>query len=299
MSHMLQFAVCLSTFRTEVVIQPPIMPLSSIFAPSPTSFKNKEKFIIYKIAQILSLSMIMFLVFYYRNKILYKNDILGQVADLYKLTITIVVCFIVIIEPMINFKFYKEMNQMKNMFYKRIDKNFINLTNASKIKKMILNELTKISIFFWILFVLSELGFFYISMRTFQSRNIYFVFLSTTILLYVKVGYIVYDLISFKVFLSETRSIAVFLKDEFDCSEKLKSYVYDKMLEEKFLMLIEIYQGIQGMINVFNSSAIAQLTIFLGIKFYLMGDFYWIALISMHEQIKLIATYGERMEFSI
>ena len=66
------------------------------------------------------------------------------------------------------------------------------------------------------------------------------------------------------------------------------------MLERKFLMLIEIYEYVQGMIFIFNKSAIAQLTIFLGIKFYLMGDFYWIALITMHEQIKLIATYGKQ-----
>lgn len=275
------------------------MPLLSIFAPSPWSFENKEKFKIYKIFQILSLCIIMFMVFYYRNKILYTNDLLGKIADLYKLSITTLICFIIVIEPLINFKFYQKMDKIKNLFYKKIEVNFINLTSATKIKEKIRQEFIKLCIFFWVFFILSELGFCYISMRTFQSRNTYFVFLGTTIFLYVKVGYIVYDLICFKVFLSEARIIAVYLKDEFECSEKLNSYVYDKILEQKFLMLIEIYNCIQQMILIFNKSAIAQLTLFLGIKFYLMGDFYWIALITMHEQIKLIATYGELKDILI
>lgn len=273
------------------------MPLSSIFAPSPSNFVNKEKFIIYKVFHVLSLCMAMFLVFYYRNKLLYTNDLLGKVADLYKLIVTVVICFIVVIEPMVNFSFYQEMTKIKQKFYKKIEENFTNLTSAAKIKKKISKEFIKLCIFFWVLFILSEIGVFYISMRTYQSRNIYFVFLSTTIILYAKVGYIVYDLLSFKIFLNEAKIIANSFKDGFECSERLKSFVYDNMLEEKFLMLIEIYEHVQEMILIFNKSATAQLTIFLGMKFYLMGDFYWIALITMHEQIKLIATYGKKNFF--
>lgn len=269
------------------------MPLESIFTVNPKNFKNKEKFMIFKIFQIIFLTLAVILLYYYQNYILYTNDFLGKVADVYKFIITIVSIIIIIMEPLINFENYRNMEKIKKLFYKNLC-DFSKDSNCKvKIERKIKREFNQIALFFCFFFALSELGYFYISMRTLQSRNIYFIFLTTTIVLYIKVAYIIIELISYKYFLKEVNEIAISLSENFECSDKLKSFIYDRIVLERFLLTIRIYKNIHEMIEVFNKSSITLLTFFLCIKFYLMGDFYWIALITMHQQIKMIASYGK------
>lgn len=269
------------------------MLFESIFIPNQASFENKGKFLISKVFHILILVFSTILVFYYRKYIVYTSDFLGQIADYYKCVITLITTTAAIFDPLINFKHYKEMEKVKKEFFENIESLSKSSFTKVHVKNEIKRECVNVGKLFWIFFFLCEIGFFFTSMRTPQSKNIYFLFLITTIILYVKVGYIIYDLISFKIFLRELRNIARKIREDFECSEKLKSHAYDEIVAKNFLNLIEIYKNIQKMIEIFNKAAISQFTIFLSMKFYLMGDFYWIALITMHEQIKLIATYGK------
>lgn len=269
------------------------MPVATIFTPNHSSLKNREKFIIFKIFHILLFSVEILFVTYYRNDILYCDDFIGTIADYYKLIITFVTCSAIIVEPLINLRRYKEIEKIKISFNQILDTEFSNLASSAIIKKKILDELLKVCIFFTFFFMVCEFKYFTVAMQSTQARNIYFVFTLSSILMYCKVAFIFHDLIIFKYYIQEIRKICLDTLKNFECSEKLKSYHYDKILLNKFQNVVKLYQHLQKMICIFNESAYGLLAIFLGMKLYLMGDFYWIALVTMHTQIKMLMTYSK------
>lgn len=270
-----------------------MMSFVSLVFPTEKDYLNKEKFIIVKSFQILGFLTMITSMWYYRDDILWGGDKLGKVADIYKLSVSFCACFLVTIEPLLNFNNYCKLNNEEKKFYKLFQENFRDFGDQKKIRKEILLKLSKICISFVLFYSFCDSRVLIISLRTYQSRNIHFLFTFASIFLFTKIAQVVYQLITIETFLSYLNKILSPIQEELKQADRLKSSVYDRILEEKFLKVFKLYECIQSMTGIFNKSAHEQFVIFQSLKFYLTGDFYWISLVTMHSQIKTIATYGK------
>lgn len=273
------------------------MSLLSCLFPTPCDFSNKEKFLILKFFEILFFLICIIFGHYYSDLILWSNDFLGFIADVYKLLVTAFTTFIIIVEPLFNFHRYFEFWETKNLFHHVLDQNFKNITDSRQIRKEVYNSLLKICICFSIFYAMCDLRLLMISLRVTQSQNMYFIFIITSIFCYMKVAHLVYQMLIIKKFLEHLRKIIKSIQEEDKCAKILKSYVYDKIVENNFLKIIKLYECIQEMTKKFNQIGFTQFIIFQSIKFYLTGDFYWVSLVTMHTQIKQIATFGKVLMF--
>jgi hypothetical protein len=271
------------------------MSLLSCLFPTPNDFVNKEKFIILKSFEILFFLVCIIFVHYYRDLILWSEDFLGYIADVNKLAVTAFTCFVIIVEPLFNFHRYFEFKETEKDFYKILEVNFKSITNRSKIREEVLKSLGKICGYFLLFFTICDMRLLMTSLKVTQSQNIYFIFIITSLLMYVKVAHLVYQMLIIKKVLEHLRKIIKSTNKEAECADKLKSRVYDRMLENKLLKITELYGCVQNMTKIFNKIGFTQFIIFQSIKFHLTGDFYWISLVTMHSQIKQIATFGKRL----
>lgn len=146
---------------------------------------------------------------------------------------------------------------------------------------------------FLILFVVCEAKHFSRSMFIEQTRNIYLASLIITILLYTKVWFIVYDLLIIEEFLVILTKAVKLINNEIENSERINSRVYNRMIQKKYVIIVRMYKLVQRMVNIFNDMGITQLATLLAIKSYLMGDFYWISLVTMHNRIPMRVTYSK------
>lgn len=269
------------------------MSLFSIIFPTRKDFLNKEKFLILKFFQISCFFVFIIFVIHYNDKILWNSDLLGKIADFHKLFITAIACFVVIVDPLFNFNQYIKLNESENLFFEILEANFKNITDKQKIHKKIIFKFKKIILCFLLFYIICDTRLLTISLRVLQTRNIYFLSMSTTVFLYMKVAHLVFQMLTINTFLENLHKVIKSMQEELDCAEKLKSRIYDKIVENKYLKIIELYACIEKITVTFNQIGFTQFLIFQSLKFYMTSDFFWICLVTMHSRIKLKATFGE------
>lgn len=193
----------------------------------------------------------------YKNKIFHADEILGKIADYYKLFIILSSCIIVIIEPVFNYNSYMTILKSQELFYE-----IVNDELQHKIKEKIKSKCIKIILSLFIFYMLCEILTFNIYFVLTETRYIYVTTNLAQIFLYLKVGHLLYHLITIDEFFEV-------IKEKVNSAE-LKPNRYKKILE--------LYDLTKAMISSFNNAGLGLLAIFLGNKFYLVGEYYWLTL---------------------
>lgn len=228
------------------------------------------------------------------DKILYNDDMLGQTADSYKSIISFVSGFVVIIEPIFNFDRYKDFKRNMRKFEALTAENLKNVYSMKDTRRKILRKLTKIFMMFVVIAILCETHHGVRAMFVDQTRNIYLTTMVITIILYNKVWFIVYHMLVIEEYLVIIKNTMKIISQDLVDNSRLQSVAYDKIIHSKYLTVIKMYKQVQRLVGIFNSLGAAQLTVFLAIKLFLTGDFYWIALVTMHNRINMNVTFGMR-----
>lgn len=269
------------------------MKFLAILGYQPTENQGKLSFIAWKLIQTsIYIGYIIFFIIN-RDQIVYRDDLWGRTADYYKAFISFSSAFVIILEPMFNYRGYKAFYEKLKLFNSLLSDNFENLVDVRKIQKGILKKLRKIIVSFVIIYAFCEANHFYRSMNIEQTRNIYLTFFIITIILYTKVWFIVHHLLIIDECLVILIKAMKFINQEIENNDRMNSKVYNKMTHDKYLAVIKLYKLVQKMVGIFNDVGFPQLVILLAIKLYLMGDFYWISLVTMHNRIRMAVTYGK------
>ena len=259
----------------------------------PTENQGKLSFTLWRLIQ--AFIYIGYTIFFIvnRDKIVYKDDLWGKTADYYKSFISFISAFIIIVEPIFNYHNYKTFQEQIKLFAALLNEHFGNLIYVEEMQKKIVHKLRKIILVFVIIYAACESNNFYRSMFIEQTRNIYLTFLIITIILYAKVCFIVHCLLIIEECLVILIKAMKFINKELENNERMNSKVYDKIIHEKYSAVIKLYNLVQKMVAIFNDIGVPQLVILLAIKLYLMGDFYWISLVTMHNRIRMTVSYGK------
>ncbi|CAG9802010.1 unnamed protein product [Chironomus riparius] len=267
------------------------MKFRKILGYEPTENQGKLSFILWRCIQTFIYIGYMIFFFINRDKIVYRDDLWGKTADYYKSMISFTSAFVIVVEPMFNYHNYKAFQERLKSFHKLLNEKIENLADVKKIQNEIMRKLRNIIVSFMVIYILCEINNFYRSMKIEQTRNIYFCFFIITILLYSKVWFIVHRLLIINECLVILIKAMQFINQELANNDKLDSKVYNKMIHDKYLAVINLYKLVQKMVGIFNDLGFPQLVILLAIKLYLMGDFYWISLVTMHNRIRMAVTY--------
>ena len=273
------------------------MKFLKILGYEPTDKQGKLSFTLWRLIQtsIYIGYMIFFLI--NRDKIVYRDDLWGKTADYYKSMISFTSAFVIVVEPMFNYHNYKAFQERLKFFHILLNEKFENLADVKKIQNEIMRKLRNIIVSFVVFYIQCEMNHFYRSMNIEQTRNIYLSFFIITIVLYAKVWFIVHRLLIINECLVILIKAMKFINEELANNDKLDSKVFNKMIHDKYLAVIKLYKLVQKMVGIFNDLGFPQLVILLAIKLYLMGDFYWISLVTMHNRIRMAVTYSKDIWF--
>lgn len=269
------------------------MKFFAILGYQPTENQGKLSFILWRLIQTFIYIGYTICFIVNRDKIVYRDDLWGRTADYYKSIISFTSAFVIVVEPIFNYRGYKTFYEKLKLFNSLLSENFENLADVKKIQKEILKKLRKIIVTFVAIYAICESNHFYRSMNIEQTRNIYLSFLIITIVLYTKVWFIVHHLLIIDECLVILIKAMKFINHEIENNDRMDSKVYNQMTHDKYLAVIKLYKLVQKMVGIFNDVGFSQLVILLAIKLYLMGDFYWISLVTMHNRIRMAVTYSK------
>lgn len=237
------------------------MCLLFLFQPSLT--QTKSNFFIGKFVQIAIFGYLFSYFLCYKNKVFNADDLMGLIADYYKLFIILNACIIAIIEPLFNYNCYMKILTAHKLFFEILSKesNVLDI----QIRKRIKSKWIKIYLSFCILYFISEILAFKIYYVNIETRYIYITTNVAAIFLYLKFGHLLYHLVTIEIFFKAIE-------------ELLKSSELNKA---RFNSVLEMYDLLKEMISEFNSAGLGQLVIFLGNKYYIVGECYWLTIAFM------------------
>ncbi|KAG5684555.1 hypothetical protein PVAND_013780 [Polypedilum vanderplanki] len=267
------------------------MTLTKALGSQPNLNQSKFEFLIWKFIQIFSLLLFIIFFIFKRKEILYVGDIGGSFADHYMSFISFTTSLIMITEPVLNYQLYIEFQKFTKLFLDNLDESFPNYFKRKEINQEISLKIGKIVIGYIIAFIICELKRFFHSMFAEQARNFAIVFLFVTILIQIKVWHIVYQMLIIEKFLLIIQKLMKQINHNIYENLEFNLVTYNKAIRRRYKKVIELYKIMQHLVELLNKIGIPQLTIFLTIKLFLMGEFYWIALVTMHEQIQMNVTY--------
>ncbi|KAG5684556.1 hypothetical protein PVAND_013781 [Polypedilum vanderplanki] len=220
------------------------------------------------------------------------QDLFGTLADYNKAFISFATSFIIIIEPLLNYDRYIEFQKISNALLEDLNKDFVNIFNSNEIRKKIKTRLRKIIFNFLIIYTIFESKKFIHSMYNVQTKNINFLFVVTAVIVYSKTWHIIYQMLIIEEYLLIIIKPLKQINQEIYDNLQLNLKIYNEIIHQKYTKIIKMYQQIQHLVSLFNAIGVPQLTIFIVTKLFLISEFYWIALVTMHEQIRIGVTYS-------
>lgn len=257
-------------------------------------FLKKRTFFIVKAVHILLLVSGVILFYIHRDLILYSEDGFGQFADNYRLVVSVLGSFMIVIEPLFRFKNYDEILKLCKNFERAFKENFKHQFGISSSYRKLHRNLKVGIICFLLFYSLCEFKYFKRSMIHPQTRLFYLSFLVPTIIFNLKAFQILFFMNVFSSYLNILRALLKELNLEVLDNQKLKSKVYDSIIRKRLNKIISMHSTVVQMVENFNSSmGLSQIGILLAFKFYLYGDFYWIAFVTLHSQIRKRAVYSK------
>jgi uncharacterized membrane protein len=274
-------------FRIQV-----IMTLAKLLAFQPLVNQRKSEFIAWKIVQVLSFFAFIAFFVVMREHILYMEDVFGTVADYYLAIISFVSCFIVIIEPAFFYCQYVEFNAVSVKFLEHLNEDFGNVFDSKEITKKIKRKLTKIAIGFAIFYVIFEANKFFKYMFNKQTKNVAFFFLVFATIIYSEIWRIVHQMLIIQEYLLIIKKLMKQINNDIHDNLEINLRDYNAIIHRKYTKVIMMYGLVQHMVALFNKFGVSQMTVFLATKLYLIGEFYWIALVTMHNRIRIGVTYS-------
>lgn len=257
----------------------------------PTVSQSKFNFFLWKLLQVSTYVGYTVFLISNKDKILYSDDLLGRVADTYKSCISSASGLVIVIEPFFNYRNYKNFQELTEKFAELL-KTHGNFEAILVGNKKIKHKLMLIVVGFLISSLLFESHHFIRAIQIEQARNIYLTTLISIIIMFTKFWFIARHLLTIEECLVIVKKSMILINQEVDNNSKINSKVYDKIVHKNYTNVIRMYKTVQKMVKTVNALGISQLTIFLAFKLYLTGDFYWIALVTMHNKIKMAVTYG-------
>lgn len=254
--------------------------------------KNVAKFFAMRILQTATLTMIVLLAYFNRDAILYQKDIFGCLADYNKLLMSFFVSLVILLEPMVRFRDYQEMEILSQKFCAslkslrhKIDVEFI----YSQMRRRLIIGIA----FYFLSFMCSELIWILTSLDSSQSRWFYAVFIMPYVIHQLKtLQHVIYLM-----FIGSEMKILKLLVREVNqdvtLNRELKSKALDKIIHRRYQKVLSMYENVMDTIKKLNSSiGISQLAMLNGARFYLIGDFYWIAFSYLHLRVEAEGSYS-------
>lgn len=256
--------------------------------------KSLASFIVHKVLTTLAFAVCVILFYVHRDEILYTNDSFGKFADHYKFAISVLVSFVIIVEPLVKCKDYIVMMKLwcsiEDSFKTRLSYRAEADLSHRKLMRKLKIGLTSFLLFYFF----CEFNYFFHSILKQQSRLFYCTFLVPTFIIDLKVFQLVYYMM---LITSHLKILVQLIKDlnvEINSNQRLKSKVYDSTIRKKYRQIIATHYSVSRMVERFNSSlGLSQIMILQAINFYLKGDFYWISFVFLHRTVNNWAVYGE------
>lgn len=255
--------------------------------------RNIKKFFLSKIVQVIAYAAGVYFFQIHQSQILYDEDDFGNMADYYKFIVSALISLIIILEPFFRCKNYFAMVVLHENLEKSL-KNIRHQQNISLTYKRIKRELKSLIVCFMFFYAAYEFVYFARSLIFTKSRLFYFSFLVPTFIINVKTIQLVLNMKLIAGYLDIVCHLIVDLNEEILDNQKLKSRSYDKIIRNKYRQLIAMHDNIVKLVDNYNQSlGISQFAIMLAIKFFLAGDFYWIAFSSLQKKMKVHTVYGK------
>lgn len=257
-------------------------------------FFKKYIFFTCKVLQIILLCVGICQFVIHRDSILYNEDKFGNTADRYKFYVTVFILVTIIFESLLGYKSYDKILKLCLSFEESLKTSFKHQVDISLIYRKIQRKVNFGVLGFILLYVICEAEFLYRSIIFERSRLFYIVFLIPTFIFDLKALQLIFYMTLFESYLKVLRQLVYDLNQDVANNQKLKSKAYDAIIRRKFRKIIGMHSKVLKMVDNFNSSlAISQLSILITIKFYLIGDFYWVSFVFLHRQIRPRAVFGE------
>jgi hypothetical protein len=250
----------------------------------PRENENKVYFVLWKVLHIFVLTSVVTFVSVYNEYFLYHVDTLGLIADHYRVTVSSITIFVIIIEPLL---FYSHFVKLKksfeefNVILRGEFRNLIDETNTSVHK-----SLKKLCIQFFLFHFFCEFYFISFTIGDAQATNFYIFNIPIWIIIHLKVSHLLFYMLKIEKSLKTIRVLVKSINKDIESNKILNSKVFCKIINRKLNALLKLYEIVHKICACFNASNISQLAIFLAMKFFLMADFYWIAFVTMSTSMK-------------
>jgi 7tm Chemosensory receptor len=254
--------------------------------------RNMKKFFALRALQTVALTWVVLKLYLNRDNILYQKDFLGSLADVNKLLVAVFVSFIILLEPVIRFRDYQKIEILSEKFCASL-KTFRHEIDGDMVFSQMRRNLTVGIAVYVVIFVISECLWISTSLNTSQSQMFYLAFILPVILHQLKT----LQHVVFLMFIGAKLKILKFLVREVNqdvtINQDLKSEALNEIIRNKYQKVFCMYENVLESIQKLNSSiGISQLVMLTGCTFYLIGDFYWLAFVTLHKKIELKSTFS-------
>lgn len=253
-----------------------------------------KKFFALKVLQVVALTLSVTFIYSQRRLILYRRDVLGSLTDNYKFWVSVTMSFVIILEPLVKFRYYGNHENLGKQFLDSL-KSFRHQVDVTSVYRKMRQRLVVGVACFALFYCFCELGWILCFLDTFQSRMFYLTFLPPTFIIQLKTLQHVMYLMFIETQLRILKCLVKEVNQEASHNQSLKSKAYDRIIRNKLNKIRSMYDNVTEMVENFNSSlGLTQLFMAVCVKLFLIGDFYWVALIFLHFKTEPLATYGRR-----
>lgn len=258
-------------------------------------FVTTRRFFILKVMQLALLFVSVAFLCSYRELILYTGDSIGEFMDSYKLLVSVLVVFLITLEPLIRRKNYEAIQHLCGAFETSLNETFKHQVNISANYCKIQYDLKVGAICILLFYCFCEAK--YLDFMLENSESFPYLILTIYIpdfIIFAKAFQLIFYMKVFSSYLRTLKELVRNLNEEIINNQRLKSKVYDSIIRNKFKEIIFLHYEIVKMLENFNSSlGLSQLGVFLAMKFNLKISFYWTLFLVFHKFVKISSVCGE------
>lgn len=267
--------------------------LTAISYQPPLAAAKRRIFIAYKLLHIVLFAFAVSVFHRHQRQILYDEDSFGEFADVYRFLVSVFTATIIIAEPFVMCRRYSAMHSCRDLFEKSLRKNFGRQQNIRVVYERVNRKIKAGIVVFILCYIFCELIYFYRSIFHTKSRLFYLSFLVPTFIVDLKILQLVFNMELIASYLKVLRCLTRDLNEEIVHNQKLKSSPYDRIIRKKYRELIAMHYSVVKLVDNHNASlGISQMVIMLAMKFYMTGDFYWIAFSLLQKKMVYHESYG-------